>query len=235
MQIWSDIACPWCYIGKRRFEKALDGFAHRDAVNVTWRSYQLDPSLPEHDHRAEAEYLSEVKGMPRAQVGEMLAHVAEQAAGEGLSYDFDSLVVANSRKAHRLLHAAKEADAADGGDRAHRLKEALLEGHFVSGKHIGDEDTLVALGTAVGLDESTARQALASEELDARVEQDIRDGHQIGVRGVPFFVFENKYGVSGAQPPELFAQALETVWSEKESSLITLDGGPGEACGPDGC
>ncbi len=235
MQIWSDIACPWCYIGKRRFEKALDGFAHRDAVNVTWRSYQLDPSLPEHDHRAEAEYLSEVKGMPRAQVGEMLAHVKEQAAGEGLDYDFDSLVVANSRKAHRLLHAAKQADAADGGTRAGRLKEALLEGHFVEGKHIGDDDTLVALGTAAGLDEATARNALASEELDARVEQDILEGHQIGVRGVPFFVFENKYGVSGAQPPELFAQALETVWSEKQPSLITLDGGSGEACGPDGC
>ena len=106
VQIWSDIACPWCYIGKRRFEKALAAFPQREQVKVSWRSYQLDPTLPEHDHRSEIDYLVASKGMPRASVEQMIGHVAEQAKGEGLDYDFDNLVVANSRKAHRVLQAA---------------------------------------------------------------------------------------------------------------------------------
>lgn len=114
IQIWSDVACPWCFIGKRRFEKALAQFPERDQVNVTWRSFQLDPTLPEHSDRDEIDYLVETKGMPRAAVEQMIGQVKVQAAGEGLDYDFDSLIVANSRRAHRVLQAAKKADAADG-------------------------------------------------------------------------------------------------------------------------
>lgn len=235
VEIWSDIACPWCYIGKRRFEKALAGFENKDDVNVRWRSYQLDPTLPEHDPRTEAEYLSATKSMPAAQVTQMLGHVKEQAAGEGLAYDWDALVVANSRKAHRVLQAAKRADAVDGGKRTDALKEALLKAHFVEGGDIGDDDTLVSLATAAGLDETEAREALGSEGLDQLVEQDIQHGRQLGVQGVPFFVFENKYGVSGAQPAEVFAEVLEKVWAESKPSLVTLEGESGDACGPDGC
>ncbi|NLE96941.1 MAG: DsbA family oxidoreductase, partial [Propionibacterium sp.] len=190
VEIWSDIACPWCYIGKRRFEKALDGFEHKDSVNVRWRSYQLDPTLPDHDPRTEADYLSQAKGMPAEQVHQMLGHVKEQAAGEGLEYDWDAVVVANSRKAHRLLQAAKRADAVDEGTRTDALKESLLEGHFIDGKNIGDDDTLVALGVAAGVGEVESREAIASEELDQLIDQDIAHGRQIGVQGVPFFVFE---------------------------------------------
>ena len=233
--IWSDIACPWCYIGKRRFEKALAGFEHADQVRVAWKSYQLDPTLPEHDHRSEVEYLSEAKGMPRDTVEQMIGHVAEQASGEGLEYDFDALVVANSRRAHRVLQAAKAADATDDGDRTAALKEALLAAHFVDGEDIGDVEVLVRLAAEAGIDQSETREAVDSTELDEAVDRDIREGAQIGVRGVPFFVFNNRYGVSGAQPPEAFAQVLETVWKEQAPGLITLDGTAGEACGPEGC
>lgn len=234
--IWSDIACPWCYIGKRRFEKALDAFPHKDAVKVTWKSYQLDPTLPEHDPRDYATYLNETKGMPRPRVEQMLQHINEAAQGEGLTYDFDSVVVANSRKAHRLLHAAKIADAEDSGTRVNDLKEALLKAHFVEGKNVGDVDTLVALGEGAGLAAEVAREAIGSEEMDQRVQADINEARQLGVQGVPFYVLAGKYGVSGAQPSDLFAQALQQVWDEQNSSpLITLDGGAGEACGPEGC
>ena len=235
IQIWSDIACPWCYIGKRRFEKALAGFPQRDQVNVTWRSFQLDPTLPEHDHRSEVDYLVEAKGMPRAQVKQMLEHVGTQAAGEGLDYDFDGLVLANSRKAHRVLQAAKAIDRADGGTRANSLKEALLAAHFEGAEHIGDPEVLARIAVEAGLDEAEARAAVDSEELDRAIDDDIMLGRQMGVQGVPFFVFANKYGVSGAQPSEVFSQVLQTVASEQAPSLITIDGEAGDACGPDGC
>lgn len=235
VSIWSDIACPWCYIGKRRFEKALEDFPQRDQVKVTWRSYQLDPTLPQHDGRSEVDYLVEAKGMPREQVAQMLEHVKAQAAGEDLTYDFDALVVANSRRAHRVLQAAKVADAADGGSRTDTLKDALLAAHFEAGEDIGDVEVLTRLAAEAGLDQSEAREAVDSEELDRAIDADIALGRQIGVQGVPFFVFENKYGVSGAQPPEVFAQVLQTVASEQTPGLITIDGGAGDACGPDVC
>ena len=235
VQIWSDIACPWCYIGKRRFERALADFPQRDQVTVHWRSYQLDPSLPDHDHRSEVEYLVAAKGLPAHSVEGMISHVAEQAAGEGLEYDFDALVVANSRRAHRVLQAAKRADEADGAGRTDRLKEALLSAHFEGGLNIGDVEVLTDLAEAAGLTADQARAAVGSDDLDDAVARDIAEAAAIGVRGVPFFVFDGKYGVSGAQPPEVFLQALEVSWSERTAGLITIDGATGEACGPDGC
>lgn len=236
IQIWSDIACPWCFIGKRRFERALAQFPQRDQVDVTWRSFQLDPSLPEHSDLDEIDYLVERKGMPRVAVEEMVAHVSAQADGEGLAYDFDHLVVANSRRAHRLLQAAKLADRQDSGTRAATLKEALLSAHFERGLDTGDPDTLVGLAVTAGLAEPTARAALDSDEMDAAVEADIALAAEIGVRGVPFFVVDNRYGVSGAQPSEVFLRALTTALAERKPSLVTLEGADeGEACGPDGC
>jgi len=235
IQIWSDVACPWCYIGKRRFEKALAGFPQRDQVRVTWRSFQLDPTLPERSDRDEIGYLAETKGMPRAAVEQMVSQVRQVAAGEGLDYDFDALVVANSRRAHRVLQAAKLADAADGGNRADALEEGLFSSHFERGGHIGDADTLVTLATAAGLDADAARDALDSEELDRAVEDDIALAARLGIRGVPFFIVDSRYGVSGVQPPEVFLDVLGTVLSEQAPSLITVEGGQGEACGPEGC
>ena len=210
IDIWSDVACPWCFIGKRRFERALAGWAHRDEVQVTWHSYQLDPSLPEHHDGTEAEYLASRKGMPIDQVRQMFAHVTEQAAGEGLAYDFDRVVVANSIRAHQLLHLAKAHGRAD------EVKEALLSAHFEQGVDIGSIDALARIGVAAGLDEAEIRASLADERRLPAVRADIAQAQQLGVSGVPFFVFDMRLGVSGAQPPEVFAQALERA---REASL----------------
>ena len=203
VDIWSDVACPWCFIGKRRFETALRAWQHRDEVEVTWHSFQLDPTLPEHYDGTEVEYLASRKGMPVEQVRQMFAHVTQQAAAEGLAYDFDSLVVANSLRAHQLLHLAKASGRGD------EVKEALLSGHFEHGVDIGDIDALVAIGTRAGLDAEEIRAALADERYLPAVRADIAQAQQLGVNGVPFFVFDMRLGLSGAQPSEVFSQALE--------------------------
>lgn len=203
IDIWSDVACPWCFIGKRRFEAALAAWEHRDDVEVTWHSFQLDPTLPEHYDGTEVEYLASRKGLPVEQVRQMFAHVTEQAAGEGLAYDFDRLVVANSLRAHQLLHLAKAEGKAD------EVKEALLAGHFEQGIDIGDVEALVAIGVGVGLDAQQIRDALADERYVPAVRADIAQAQELGVNGVPFFVFDMRLGLSGAQPASTFIQALE--------------------------
>lgn len=255
IEIWSDVACPWCYIGKRRFETALNNFQHKDQVEVKWRSYQLDPSLPDHYDGTELGYLSERKGMAAEQVSQMFAHVSAQAAGEGLRYDFDKVVVANSFKAHQLLHLA----AAHGrGDDA---KEALLSAHFEHGEDIGDNGFLVRTGVALGLDADGIAQALETEKYADEVRADFAEARALGITGVPFFVIDRKYGISGAQPAELFSQALNEAWQEAHPLVMvgqpagagqgagagggtgagggagaaTDSGLGGEVCGPDGC
>jgi predicted DsbA family dithiol-disulfide isomerase len=205
VDIWSDVACPWCFIGKRRFERALAAWEHGGEVEVTWHSYQLDPTLSERYEGNEVEYLSRVKGMPVEQVRQMIRHVGEQAAGEGLQYDFDALVVANSLRAHQLLHIAKTKDAKT----ADAVKEGLLSAHFERGLDIGDVDALVGIGTAAGLDAQEIRESLADERHLPAVRADIEEARQIGVNGVPFFVFDMRLALSGAQPPEVFLQAFE--------------------------
>ncbi|TJY69495.1 DsbA family oxidoreductase [Arthrobacter sp. CAU 1506] len=231
IEIWSDIACPWCFIGKRRFETALAGFEHKDQIDVEWRSYQLDPTLPEHYDGTETEYLSRIKGMPQEQVKQMFGHVTAQAAGEGLNYDFDKVVVANSFTAHRFLHLAKEHGLMD------QAKDALLSGHFEQGQDIGDPEYLVSTGVALGLDEAEIRETLACDRYAAEVRADIAEARALGVNGVPFFVLDRKYGISGAQPAEAFAQAIRQAWNER-SPLTVLPqstSADGAVCGPDGC
>lgn len=242
IEIFSDVGCPWCFIGKRRFEKALESFEHRDQVEVEWKSYQLDPSLPEHDDRSEVDYLAQTKGMPREQVTQMLAHVTEQARGEGLAYDFDNLVVANSWKAHRVIQRAK----AESLQAAEALEEHLFQAHFEQGLDIGDEQVLVRLGAAAGLTEAQVREALSEDRWETAVKQDLATAQALGVTGVPFFVLGRKYGISGAQPTELFIQALQQAWSEFQPLQMVqpVAAGPGtaagagldgQACGPEGC
>lgn len=236
VEIWSDIACPWCYIGKRRFEAALAGFEHRDDVAVTWHSYQLDPDLPARYDGTEAQYLSERKGIDPAQLAGMLAQVTEQAAGVGLNYDFDALVVANSLPAHRLIHLAK---AEAGPAAADAAKEALLSAHFEQGRDIGSAEVLARIGAAVGLDPERVRAMLATDEYTDAVTRDFAEGRALGISGVPFFVIDRKYGISGAQPTELFAQALDTAWTESRPLQMVAApeaiSGDGPACGPEGC
>ncbi|WP_077489398.1 DsbA family oxidoreductase [Sinomonas mesophila] len=250
VDIWSDIACPWCFIGKRRFEKALAGFPHKDQVTVTWHSYQLDPSLPEHFDGTELDYLSQRKGLPAEQVRQMFDHVTLVAAAEGLDYDFGRIVVANSSAGHELIHVAKarSLEAADA------VKEALLSAHFEHGEDIGSRGLLVRIGTEAGLDAEEVTAALESGRYRDAVRADIAQARAYGIQGVPFFVFEGKYGISGAQSPELFAQTLETAWAEANPLVMVgaagidaagidaahgraHDGGSGlgQACGPEGC
>lgn len=230
IEIWSDVACPWCYIGKRRFETALATFPHRDSVQVQWRSYQLDPTLPEHYDGTELEYLSSRKGIPMAQLAQMVEHVAGQAKGEGLDFRFENIVVANSFTAHRLIHLA----AAHGQQDA--AKERLLSDHFEHGKDIGNADYLTSVGLDLGIDADDVAELFSTDKYADDVRQDFAEGRALGITGVPFFVIDRKFGLSGAQPAETFTAALEQAWQESNPLVLVNAGdGAGEACGPDGC
>lgn len=228
IEIWSDIACPWCYIGKRRFETALVAFPQKDQVTVEWKSFQLDPTLPEHYPGTELEYLSQRKGMPKAQVAQMFEQVKSQAASEGLAYDFEALTVANSHLGHELIHFAAQYGKQD------EAKETLLKLHFEQGVNISDLNALVEIAVGLGLDAAAARTALIEREFETDVDQDIAEAHTLGIQGVPFFVIDRKYGISGAQSPEVFSQTLDEAWRESHP-LIMTGKGDAEACGPDGC
>ncbi len=228
IEIWSDVACPWCFIGKRRFESALASFPHRDAVDVVWRSYQLDPGLPEHFDGTELEYLSSRKGMPAQQVSQMFDHVARQAKDEGLNYRFDKVVVANSFTAHRLIHLA----AAHGKQDA--AKERLLSDHFEHGKDIGSREYLGELGRELGLPEDEVDELFTTDKYSDAVRSDFQEGQSLGISGVPFFVIDRKFGLSGAQPAETFTRALNQAWQEA-NPLVLVDSAEAGACGPDGC
>lgn len=232
IEIWSDIACPWCYIGLSRFQQALDGFAHREQVTVQLRSFQLDPTLPESYEGSEAEYLAASKGLDVSRASAMISQVAAVGATDGLPFDFDALSVANSRRAHRLLHLAQRQDPS--GVTTWALKKALFTAHFAEGRSIWDEAVLRDLAESVGL---TELGNLDSDEVDAEVEADIVQAGRLGIHAVPTFVFADKYGVSGAQPVEAFAEAIEQVWHElNPTPLITLAAGSDNpSCGIDGC
>jgi predicted DsbA family dithiol-disulfide isomerase len=239
IDIWSDIACPWCYIGLTRFDRVLRDFPHADEVKVTLHSFQLDPTLPDTYDGTETQYLARTKRLPEAQVAQMFSYVQAAAETEDLHLDFGTIKVANSRKAHRLIHAAQDADPS--GRSAWTLKNALFTAHFTGGETISDTDMLVRLAGEAGLDEATARDAIDSDLRDLEVAADIQDAAAYGISGVPYFVIEEKYGISGAQPAEVFEGALAQVWDELhpaavKKSLLTVPGAAdADACGPEGC
>lgn len=213
VDIWSDIACPWCYIGKRRFENAVEAFeldAEAPRVEVTFHSFELSPDTPVDFEGSETDFLSRHKGMPADRVAEMLAQVTGIAAGEGLSYDFDAVHHTNTVKAHELLHFAK------GKGAQHEMKERLLKAYFEEGRHVGHVDDLVSLAAEVGLDEAEARAALESGEYLSEVRADQAQAQAYGIQGVPFFVIDGKYGVSGAQESGTFENVLREVASSRE-------------------
>ena len=211
IDIWSDVRCPFCYIGKRKFEAALDKFPNKEAVKVTWHSYQLDPNLETRPEISTLDYFVQTKNVSKEQALEMFSNVEKMAAETGLVMDPNSSVVANSFKAHLLIQLAREKGKAD------EMEEELFKAHFSEGKNIDNADVLIEIAAAAGLDREEAREALESEEYAYAVKQDEMQAQQIGVRGVPFFVFENKYGVSGAQPSDTFLEVLEKVWSENNN------------------
>lgn len=208
IEIWSDVMCPFCYIGKRKFEKALDQFPEKDQVEIAWRSFQLDPGLRSEPGLSVNRYLAERKGISPERASEMHAHVTALAKKVGLDYDFDKAKVANSFDAHRLLQLSKLHGRADA------VEENLFKAYFTEGRDIADPGTLAEIGVRAGLDGEEVRRALAGDEFTAEVKQDILEAQRIGVTGVPFFVLDGKYAVSGAQESETFLKVLERVFRE---------------------
>ena len=208
VEIWSDIACPWCYIGRRRFEKALNQFEHRDQVEIIWRSFQLDPSAPREYKGTINEMLAEKKGIDPRRAEALHAQVTALAAQEGLDYRFDRVRPGNSFDAHRLLHLAAHHDLQS------EMKERIQKAYFTDGLSYSDPDTLVQLATEVGLDAGETRKMLETDSYAVDVHIDIRRAQMLGINGVPFFLFDEKYAISGAQPAELFMTALERTWAD---------------------
>ncbi|MBK8567296.1 MAG: DsbA family oxidoreductase [Saprospiraceae bacterium] len=203
VEIWSDIACPFCYIGKRRFERALAQFEGKNEVAVTWRSFQLDPTLETDPSISAVASLAEKKGWSLEQTHQAQAYVTQMAAGEGLAYYFDKQVVANTFDAHRLTHFAKQ------HGKQLEAEEAIFHAYFTEGKNIADHDALAEIGAAIGLDPVAVRAALASDAHVDGVGEDIQLAQQFGISSVPFFVFDRKYAVSGAQEVGAFLQVME--------------------------
>ena len=231
IQIWSDIMCPFCYIGKRRIEEALNLFEHKDAVAIEWKSFQLDASFVASSDDNMVEHLAQKYGKGTDWAQGMLDNMTQNAKSAGLDFHFEKAVLANSFNAHRLLHLAKK------NQLANDLEEQLFKAYLTEGKNINDNNTLKELGVSVGLNEHDIDNILISDAFANDVKQDIQNANSIGVQGVPFFVFDNKYAVSGAQPATAFLETLQKVWEEgKFDSKVTLiNTAEGDSCGIDGC
>jgi predicted DsbA family dithiol-disulfide isomerase len=208
VEIWSDVVCPWCYIGKRRFEAALEAFEHADEVTVMWRSFELDQEAPRQPEGTAAERLAAKYGMTVERAETLNAEMTERAAGEGLEFHFETARGGNTFDAHRLIHLA-----ATYGHQA-AAQERLMRAYFTDGEAISDPETLVRLISELGVEEAEARDVLATERFTDDVREDELLASQLGIQGVPFFVFDRKLGVSGAQPPEVLVQALQRAWDE---------------------
>lgn len=232
IEIWSDVVCPWCYIGKRRLEKALTDFPHADDVEVVWRSYQLDPSAPQVPTEKTVESLARKYGRTIEGARQMMDQVEAVAAEEGLLYRLGDTLRVNTVDAHRLLHLALD----QGGPQLQgRLKEALLAAYFIEVENVADHPTLRKIAVDAGLDESRVEDVLASQEYSSEVWADIEQAQRYGATGVPFFVVDQKYGVSGAQPAQAFTQVLERAWSDAHPAITMVEADGAAACGPDGC
>src|SRR3954463_1163264 len=239
VEVWSDVVCPWCYIGKRRLETALEKFPHRDQVEVVWRSFQLDPTIPRAkrtprpaptppggETHPTLPALAAKYGRNVEEMRGTMAHVEQLAAGEGLEYHLADGISGNTGLAHELLHLAAERGL--GG----ALKERLLHAHFIEGRPVFDVDSLVALGAEVGRAEAEAREVLTDRRYRAAVREDAATAQALGATGVPFFVVDRKYGAAGAQPAELLLQILERAWADAHP-LITVPAADG--CTDDTC
>jgi predicted DsbA family dithiol-disulfide isomerase len=215
VEIWSDVACPWCYIGKRRFETALKQFKHQDQVEVIWRSYQLDPSAPRASGQNVNEVLAKKMRVSREKAVAMNDHVTKLAAQEGLDYHMDQAQYDNSFDAHRLVHLA----AAHGKQDA--MEERLFKAYFTDGVAIGEKEALIQLASEIGLDAAEARATLDGDAYADEVLADVERAEAFGIQGVPFFAIDETYGISGAQPAELFKSTMEEIWT-KAHPLIQL-------------
>lgn len=208
VDIWSDTRCPFCFIGKRNFEKALQKFSQNDKVEVNWHSFQLDPNMKTDLSKNHYEYLSEVKGFPMAQIMQMHENLIQSGKNAGIDFNFDEVKVSNSFKSQMLVQLAKEKGKAD------EMEELLFEAYFKLGKDIDNVEVLSEIGEKLGFSKEEIQNAVQSPDLAKLVKNDIFAANSLGIKGVPFFVFNEKYGVSGAQPTDLFSEVLEKSWSE---------------------
>jgi predicted DsbA family dithiol-disulfide isomerase len=217
VEIWSDIACPWCYVGKRRFEAALAAFEHRDDVAVTWRSFELDPQAPVERSVDSATHLAQKYGMSRDEALESQRKLAEVAAGDGLDMRFDLARGANTFDAHRLVQLAKARSVQDA------MKERLMRAYFTEGERIGDPDTLARLALEVGLAEDDVRELLAGTHYATEVRDDERTAMALGINAVPFFVVDRRMGAAGAHPPEALGELLRRGWEARATADVPAD------------
>lgn len=228
VEVWSDVVCPFCYIGKTHFDEALAQFAEKEKIEFEWKSFQLNPDLKTNLDQTLYEHLSESKGITVEQAEGMGIHAALMGKAAGIELNFDKSVVANSLNAHRLVHFAK----ANG--KQQEMKARLFKAYFTEGKNIDDTETLIALAKEIGLKRDEARTVLESNKHADDVNDDINESQQLGVRGVPFFVFDRKYAVSGAQPAEAFLETLEKAFAEwrKTNPNVQLQVSEGAVCEP---
>lgn len=228
IEIWSDVVCPFCYIGKTKFEKALNDFKYKDEVEIEWKSYQLMPDIITQTDKNIDQVLSESKGISLEQAKQMNVQAALMGKQAGLEYNFDKAVVANTFRAHQFIHFAKV------HGKQSEAEGLMFKSYFTDGKTVDDLPTLLALGKSIGLDESALKLALENQTYARNVKADIAKANSIGVRGVPFFVFNGKYAVSGAQDPQLFLESLEKSFSEwrKNTPQKAMETKTGTVCSP---
>lgn len=217
VEIWSDYVCPYCYIGKRKFELALENFAHKDAVEVEFRSFELDPNADPNSNISTHSMLASKYGMSVEQAKAATASITEQASTVGITFKFEGTVETNTFDAHRLVHFATEQG------KAKELSERLFKAHFTNGENVGNREKLVELAAEVGLDASAAADILAANKYAEAVRGEEEEGSRLGIRGVPFYVVDRKYAVSGAQSPEVFLDTLNKAWEEKYPSFIQVN------------
>jgi len=216
VDVFSDVACPWCYVGKRKLEQGITEFEAANPgskVEVEYHSYQLNPDMPVDYEGGQADYLAQIKGFPLEQVALMNQRLGGFAKDVGLNYDFDAMQMTNTHLAHQLLQFAKTKG------KQQQMKERIMSAHFVEGLHVGKVDQLVKLATDVGLDAHEVKTVLENGSFKDAVEIDIAQAREFGIQGVPFFVIQNKYGMEGAQNPDRFVYAFNTVLAEQAPNL----------------
>ena len=228
LEIWSDIACPWCFVGKRRLETALQRFEHRAEVAITWRAFELDPGAPKERERSlsHAERLAKKYGMSVEQAQSRTDQLVQVARGEGLAFDFVNIRSGNTFDAHRVIHLGLERGVQGA------VKERLMKAYLEQGELMSDHGTLLRLAEEAGLDPGEVTDVLASDAFAAEVRADEAQASELGISGVPCFVLDRRFAVSGAQTPEVMLRALEQAWSERVSKPAFVEGA---VCGPDGC
>jgi predicted DsbA family dithiol-disulfide isomerase len=229
VDVWSDIACPWCYVGKRRLEAALEQFPERESVHVRWHAFELNPGAAQRSEGGGryAERLAKKYGSSLSEAEARIARLTELARADGIAMDFERIQPGNTFDAHRLVHLAAQHGRQD------QMKERFLRGYLCEGEAIGEPEVLVRLAAEVGLDAEQVRATLASDAYGREVRADEAQANELGIHGVPFFVLGGRYGVSGAQPAELLLRALNQAREELAQQPPEL--AEGAACGPDGC